>query len=100
MIFNYALSPDWNPRVAFSIADEYWHAPPGWEVLNARSSGYRPADKKWGDYNTNRPFFPSSEVWAAASHVLQSSTTGDATPFYFVFGRERDFESWKRWYLK
>jgi len=100
MIFNYSYSPDWNPRVAFSIADEYWHAPPGWDVINVKASLYRPADKKWGDYNTNRPFFPSSEIWAAASHVLRSSTTGDSTPFYFVFGRERDFESWKRWFNK
>ena len=98
MVMNYSTGTALNPSVAYAISDDYTAAPPGWNpLLNVRTSLTRPSDNKWGDYNTSRPFFPSSEVWAAASHYLPTAT---AVPIYFVFGRGRDVNSWTRWNTK
>ncbi len=101
LIFNYSSGTALNPSVALALSDDYTAAPPGWTYYTVRDSLFRPLDNKWGDYNTSRPFFPSSLVWAAASHYLPTSGNGNSgIPIYFVFGRERDINSWTRWNTK
>jgi hypothetical protein len=97
LVINYSSGAALNPSVAYCLSDDYTGAPPGWTYHTVRTSTTRPSDNKWGDYNTSRPFFPSSEVWSAASHFLPTST---AAPIYFVFGRGRDLNSWTRWRVK
>jgi hypothetical protein len=98
-VFHYSEGPDWNPYIAFTIADDYTHAPPGWIFYEAQFSNARPSDNKWGDYNTVREYEPTQKVWAGASHYIQkvNDCTNCGEPIYFVFGRDRDWPSWRRW---
>ena len=103
MIFHYGISDDnFNPDVGYSIADDFIHAPPPWLIYNVQHSNARPSDEVWGDYNTVREFQPTQKVWAAGSHYIPGDTDCSACsePVYFVFGRERDEQSYKRWRKK
>lgn len=99
LVFNYSsgAASGHLPYVGYAMADEYAGAPAGWTYYGVRASTSRPADNKWGDYNTVRRFAPVGEVWAAASHYLTGGTT---SPVYFVFGRERDRWGYDYWYNK
>ena len=99
VVFNYSSGAESGhlPYVGAGIADEYTGAPPGWSIFGIRGSTTRPADNRWGDYNTVRRFAPVGEVWAAASHYLTGGTT---SPVYFVFGRERDRWGYDYWWNK
>jgi hypothetical protein len=100
IVFHYGSGMDKNPSVAYAIADNFEKAPPGWSSHSVRRSLARPSDNKWGAYNRIRAFEPSRKVWVGASHFLPT-TNGDccsaSAPLYFVFGRERDYNSWNRW---
>jgi hypothetical protein len=99
-IFNFAHAGlGWAPRVGYSIADEYIHAPPGWSFYEVWNSRALPSDSVWGDYNTLREYEPTQKGWAGAAHVIRSTTpcTRCSHPIFFTFGRERDYQSWFRW---
>jgi hypothetical protein len=67
------------------------------------TSNWRPAQPKFGDYNTVRAFEPGGSVWTGSAHIIgtNAAATGRLSiPFYFVFGRERDYLNWANWYLK
>jgi hypothetical protein len=102
MVFHYAYDPKWRPNVGYSIADDYFCAPPGWWFFNVISSKALPSDEVWGDYNTVREFEPTQKVWVAGSHRIP--TKGNCAvcsePIHFIFGRERDYQSWWRWRKK
>lgn len=106
MVFNIGVTPYWRPGLAYSIADDYSSAPPGWSFAIVRNSLARPADNKWGDYNTNRMHSPAMDAWVGAGHYIvntvncYSQTAGCSQPFYFVFGRERDYPEYVRYYYK
>lgn len=99
MVFNYSELSSCHPDVAYSIADDYIHAPPGWTFYSVQQSNAGPSDQKWGDYNTVREFEPTQKVWVAGAHYIPGKTdcTNCSAPIYFVFGRERDTESFTRW---
>jgi hypothetical protein len=99
MVFHYSKGANKRPFVGFSIADDITAAPPGWTFYKVVSSNARPADNVWGDYNTVREYEPTQKVWAAGSHFIEQSNncTNCGEPIYFVFGRERDWGSWRRW---
>ena len=65
-------------------------------------SNARPSDNVWGDYNTVREFEPPQKSWVAGSHYISGSTNCSdcSRPLYIVFGRERDYRSWRRWKFK
>ena len=86
------------PNIYAALDDDYNGAPPGWEVLWIANSSYLPSDSKWGDYNTSRPNHPASVVFRGGSHVLQTrANCCKASPYTFVYGRERDRRSWNSW---
>jgi hypothetical protein len=100
IVFNYATSSNSRrPDVAYALADDYIHAPPGWLFFNLENSNALPSDNRWGDYNTIREFDPSHGVWAAGAHYIPGNTNcaNCSDPVYFVFGRERDEESLAVW---
>jgi hypothetical protein len=102
-VFNWAAGPEWTPKFAYTIADDYslnW--PPGWTIYGVRNSKALPADNKWGDYNTVREFEPTQKVWVAGGHFIGDTVpcTNCGRPVYIAFGRERDFESYNRWWRK
>jgi hypothetical protein len=112
-VFNFAQAADWRPRVAYAMADDYHghtvapapFAPPPWVWYSVRRSRSMPIDNDWGDYNTVREFEPTQKVWVAGAHRIPPDTPTPAcddcsVPLYMVFGRERDFFSWKRWRAK
>lgn len=99
LIVHYGSGASKNPSIGYAMADNFVDAPPGWSLYNVKTSNGRPADNKWGDYNTVRVFDPSHDIWAGAAHYI-SSATGTGTPVYFSFGRERDTQSWNYWYNK
>lgn len=106
MIFHYGFGSAWNPYIGFSIADDYVAAPAGWTYFFVKPSSARPltvnGNDRWGDYNTVREFEPTERAWVAGSHFINNNGNCDncARPLYFVFGRERDFQSWWRWFKK
>jgi hypothetical protein len=99
MVFQYGEGPGWQPNVAYSMADDYTSAPPGWTFYPVQNSNALPSDQQWGDYNTVREYDPSHGVWAAGSHYIPGTTscTDCSEPIYFVFGRERDQGSLTLW---
>lgn len=99
MILNYSISGTCKPSLGYAIADDIVSPPPGWFLGWIRSSGACPLDQKWGDYNTVREFEPGERSWIGAGHYIQGATNciDCSTPLYFVFGRERDKESYTRW---
>jgi hypothetical protein len=89
------------PNIYASLDDDYNGAPPPWEVLTIATSLKRPSDSKWGDYNTSRPEHPTSVVFRGGAHVIRTqSNCCKASPFVFVYGRERDRRSWADWKFK
>ncbi len=102
MVFHYSTGRASNPSVGFAIADDFESSPPGWLFHNVITSFARPTDKRWGDYNTVREFEPTQKTWIAGSHYIRGSGAccNSSRPVYFVFGRERDKESWRRWKRK
>jgi hypothetical protein len=102
LIFHFGLGPDWNPDIGAGIADDFEISPPGFALYAVKSSQARPSDNKWGDYNTVREFEPTERSWVAGSHYINQTTNCSvcSRPYYFVFGRERDLESWNRWKKK
>jgi hypothetical protein len=99
MVFHYGAGPGWEPKVAYSMADDYVWAPPGWVFYDVQNSNALPLDQQWGNYNTVREYDPSHGVWAAGSHYIPGTTscTDCSEPIYFVFGRERDQGSLTLW---
>jgi hypothetical protein len=101
VVFNYSGGSRDAPYTGYALADDLTIAPPGWSYYGVRSSFYLPADNRWGDYNTVRQFAPNPIGWVAGTHYIPPTPGSDCTncsePFYFVFGRERDFESYDRW---
>lgn len=102
VILHYGSGTALNPSVAYGIVDDYVNAAPGFTLFAARTSNARPSDNRWGDYNTVRPFNPTGKVWIAGSHYISGSTScaSCARPVFFVFGRQRDFNSWNYWQNK
>ena len=99
MVFHYAKGTAWKPRIAFALSDDFTPAPPPWKFFTVQKSNARPDDNVWGDYNTVREFEPTQKVWVAAAHYIPKTTNcvRCSEPVYFVFGRERDRESYRRW---
>jgi len=102
IIFHYGEGPQEVPAIGYAIADDFINAPPGWSFYNVLTSKARPADNVWGDYNTLREFEPAQELWVGASHYIRKNEdcTRCSNPVYFVFGRERDMNNYKRWRRK
>jgi hypothetical protein len=102
MVFHYAEGPAWNPDVAYTLADDYTWAPPGWTFYTVRDSNARPSDRVWGDYNTVREYEPSQKIWVAGSHYIPTAVNCEdcSEPLFFVFGRRRDYWSYYRWKSK
>jgi hypothetical protein len=104
-VFNYAEEPQWRPNVAYAMADDYIHAPPGWTFYTVRKSRSLPADNVWGDYNTVREFEPTQKIWVGGAHRIPEGMpipgcVNCSVPIYMVFGRERDYWSWRRWWRR
>ena len=99
MVVHWGDGTNLRPSAYFSIADDYTWAPPGWTVYRYAISRARPSDNVWGDYNTVREFEPTQKVWVAGSHVIRNTTncSNCSEPVYLVFGRSRDYYSWRRW---
>lgn len=101
LIFHYSTGTARNPSIAYAIGDDFAVAPAPWTYFNVRTSNARPTDNKWGDYNTVREFEPSEKFWIGGAHYLPTTGVGGccsaSAPVYFVFGRERDMNSWLRW---
>jgi hypothetical protein len=102
MIFHYSSRESKVPAVGYTIADDFTDAPPGWFFYNVITSNARPSDNKWGDYNTVRVFEPTQKIWVGGSHFIRSSDgcLDCGRPIYFVFGRGRDEQSYRRWRFK
>jgi hypothetical protein len=102
MVIHWSDGTDLNPSAYFAIADDYATAPPGWTVWRYARSRGRPSDEVWGDYNTVREFEPTQKAWVAGSHYIDEDydCANCANPLYLVFGRERDYFSWRRWRMK
>lgn len=102
LVFHYGDGTAKNPNVGYSIVDDFVAVPPGFSIFTARTSAARPADNRWGDYNTVRPFYPTDRAWIAGSHYIAgtSNCTNCALPVFFAFGRERDYNSWNYWQNK
>ncbi len=102
MVLNYGVGSALAPAVGFAIADDYVAAPPGFSYFNVRSSGARPSDNKWGDYNTVRRFNPTPNTWVAGAHFINqnSNCATCGSPVFFNFGRARDRNSWNFWQNK
>lgn len=103
LVFNVGTSNAFNPNLAFAIADDFVNAPPGFALSWVRFSSTRPTDNKWGDYNTSRPYLPTQETWIGGAHYLPTASgvcCSAAAPVFFVYGRERDYQSWVRWWNK
>jgi len=91
-VFNYSTGPNYQiPIVAYTIADDFWHAPPGWSVYDAVISGAGPSDAQWGNYNTVRNY-QSGSTWIAGTHYIPDTNncSNCAVPLWIAFGRERD----------
>ena len=100
IVFNYSGGARAAPWTGYGLSDDLTAAPPGWTIYSARSSFYLPSDNVWGDYNTCRVFEPGQKTWVAGSHYIPNTggdCSGCAEPFYFVFGRERDYENYNHW---
>jgi hypothetical protein len=102
MVVNYSSGYYMRPQLAFSLADDYMTAPPGWMITNIMKSKGSPSDQKWGDYNTVRAWMPSQDIWVGGGHWIPTRGTCSncAEPIFVVFGRERDIESWYRFRTK
>ena len=74
VVINYSAGSALTPAVGFAIADDYVSAPPGFTTFNVRTSGARPSDPKWGDYNTVRRFNPAPNTWVAGAHFINQNT--------------------------
>jgi len=98
-IFNFSYSPDLQkPSVAYSIADDYFHAPPGWDVNGAAGSNAGSSTATWGDYNTVRTY-QNGTTWIAATHYIPGAVncSNCSVPLWFSFGRERDSVNFRWW---
>lgn len=88
-----------HPSSAVCIDDSFNGDPPGWECTGVRAGAHGPDSNRWGDYLRVRPAYPGDNAWTATSYTLQASTaTGNAEPRNVVFGRERDYFGWLRYY--
>jgi len=102
-VTNWATSGSgYKPAVIYGIADDYALTPPGFAIRGLNTSSWRPAQPRFGDYNTVRAFEPGGSVWTGSAHIIGTNALGGRlnTPLYFVFGRERDYMNWANWYLK
>ena len=99
VVVNFSTGSAKTPSVWYGIADDYTGAPPGFSIYSVRTSGARPSDNKWGDYNTVRRFNPTPNTWVAGAHYINqtSNCSTCSSPVYFTFGRSRDRESWAYW---
>ena len=98
-LFNYSYSPAWErPRVAYTMADDVWGAPPGWALYAAASSLGGPSDAKWGDYNTTRTY-QLGTTWIAGTHIIPTvgNCANCSVPLFLAFGRERDRPNYSKW---
>jgi hypothetical protein len=99
-VFNFAKSDLGleKPLVAYTIADDFYNAPPGWPVYGAAASNAGASDTKWGDYNTTRAF-QLGTTWIAAAHFIPGTTncSNCAAPLWMGFGRERDGTNFRYW---
>jgi hypothetical protein len=99
-VFNFSDGPDWHkPKSAYSLADDYTWAPPGWIFYGATASLAGPSDQVWGDYNTVRASHGPAYAWTAGVHVIRQAANcaNCSEPVIFFFGRERDKKSWQQW---
>lgn len=90
-IINYSNTTNGKPVVAITLADDYYHAPPGWFVYTAVGSGAGPSDNSWGNFNTAHAY-QSGSTWIAGTHYIPSNSncTNCSVPLWLAFGRERD----------
>lgn len=98
-VFNFSNSSAYHkPLVAYTIADDFATAPPGWPVYGAAASNAGPSDQKWGDYNTTRAF-QLGTTWIAGAHFIPGTTncSNCSVPFWMGFGRERDGTNFRYW---
>lgn len=97
LIFHFGPGQYKNPCVGYIIVDDFTKILPSRTAYTVRTSNSRPSTNTWGDYNTVREFEPTQKVWVAGSHYLPTTNGAAPAPVYFVFGRERDYQSWNRW---
>jgi hypothetical protein len=99
LVFTFAQSPDWQkPNAAYGLADDYYHAPPGWPVYGIVASNAGPSDQKWGDYNTTNSYMDRT-TWLGSVHYIPGSTncSNCSSPVFFSYGRERDLYDFWYW---
>ncbi len=99
LVFHMSTGTKEVPSIGAAIADDFVNAPPPWRYYVIKTSTALPSDNKWGDYNSVQPFAPSELGWIAGLHFISSKTNCQTcgVPYYFAFGRRRDFRSWARW---
>ena len=57
-----------------------------WDLVSTASGRYGPADEKWGDFLTIRPYGADPKVWVATGYTLQSGpNAGDVEVRYILF---------------
>lgn len=102
VVFNVGAGSNKVPAVAYMMQDDYAPAIPGGTYYTIQTSGARPSDRRWGDYNTVRPMSPVQTNWVAAAHYIPGSSACSAcsAPVFFNFGRARDARAWNYWQNK
>lgn len=98
-VFNESESPNFHiPNVYYTIADDFYHAPPGWPVYGAAGGSAGPSDAKWGDYNTTRSF-QLGTTWISGAHFIPTAgnCSNCSVPLWMGFGRERDGTNFRYW---
>jgi len=98
-VFNFSYSPNYQlPSVAYTIADDFWWAPPGWPVYGAAGSSGGASDTRWGDYNTVRAF-QLGTTWLGAAHFIPTAgnCSNCSVPLWMCFGRVRDGTNFRYW---
>jgi hypothetical protein len=98
-VFNFSTPPNLQLiNVAYAIADDYFHAPPGWPVYGAAGGSGGASNAGWGDYNTTRAY-QLGTTWISGSHFIPvaGNCNNCAVPLWMGFGRERDGTNFRWW---
>ena len=97
----YGFGPNFFPSTAACVDDDFNGVPPGWECVGTRAGTAGPANNGWGDYFAVRPASPSNNGWFATGFTQQGGKFGaNVEPRAMVFGRDRDFQQFYRWFTK
>ncbi len=98
-VLNISAGPEKVPAVAFLMQDDYSTALPRGTYYTVQTSGARPSDRRWGDFNSVQPMSPVQTTWVGAGHYLPGTSpcSACAAPVFFNFGRARDNMAWNYW---